>query len=125
GGEAPYALPDPATGAIKSVNWKAPALNTIFYKFSEEEITYILVYGRTFSPMPPWGVAGGGPMTDQNIETLLAYMKSIQIEREDCGVGEDDPVTCPSGHLPAQDQANIDTLADQAVANGEYATRGE
>lgn len=125
GGEAPYPLINPATGAINLVSWKAPALNTIFYKFSEEEIRYILVYGRTFSPMPPWGVEGGGPMNDQQLDTLIAYMKSIQIEREDCGVGEDDPVTCPSGHLPAENQQNIDTLADQAVASGEFASRGE
>lgn len=125
GGVAPYPLIDSATGAINQVSWKAPSLNTIFYRFSEEEIRYILVYGRTFSPMPPWGVDGGGPMNDQQIDTLIAYMKSIQIPREDCGVGEEDPITCPSGHLPAENQEDIDTLVDSAVASGEYASRGE
>jgi mono/diheme cytochrome c family protein len=125
GGEAPYNLTDPATGNVTSVNWKAPALNTIFYKFSEEEVRFILVYGRAFSPMSPWGVEGGGPMNDQQIDTLIHYMRSIQIEREDCGPGEDDPATCPSGHLPADVQADIDTLANQAVADGTYASYGE
>ncbi len=125
GGAAPFPLIDPTTGAINSVNWKAPSLNTIFYRFSEDEIRYILVYGRTFSPMPPWGVQGGGPMNDQQIDTLIAYLKSIQIPRENCGEGEEDPITCPSGHLPAENQANLDVLADQAVENGEYASRGE
>ena len=105
GGVAEYNLTDPATGEVRAVTWAAPALNTIFYRYSEEEVRYILVYGRPFSPMPAWGVAGGGPMNDQQIDTLLAYLKSIQIEREDCGVGEDDPLICPSGHLPADVQA--------------------
>ena len=76
--------------------------------------------------MSPWGVDGGGPMNDQQIDTLIAYLHSIQIDREDCGVGEDDvktsarPVTCPSDI-----QADIDTLARQSVDDGTYGSYGE
>jgi mono/diheme cytochrome c family protein len=125
GGEAPYNLTDPATGNVTAVNWKAPAVNTIFYRFDEDEVRFILVYGRPFSPMSPWGVEGGGPMNDQQIDTLLAYMRSIQIPREDCGVGEDDPLSCPSGHLPSDIQDDIDTAAMQSVEDGTYASYGE
>jgi mono/diheme cytochrome c family protein len=125
GGVAEYNLTDPATGDVRAVTWAAPALDTIFYRFSEDEVRYILTYGRPFSPMPAWGVAGGGPMNDQQIDTLLAYLKSIQIEREDCGVGEDDPQICPSGHLPADMQQEIDDAAQKAVDDGEAATYGE
>ncbi len=125
GGSAPYNLTDPATQQVTSVAWNAPALNTIFYRFSEEEVRFILVYGRPFSPMSPWGVAGGGPMNDQQIDTLLAYMHSIQIDREGCGLGEDDIKTCPSGNLPAATQNDIDTLANKAVADGTYSSYGE
>lgn len=125
GGVAEYNLTDPSTGEVQAVSWAAPALNTIYYKFSEEEIRYILVYGRPFSPMPAWGVAGGGPMNDQQIDTLLAYLKSIQIEREDCGVGEEDAQVCPSGHLPSETQQEIDAAARQAVEDGTYASYGE
>ena len=125
GGEAPYNLTDPATGEVTAVNWKAPALNTVTYRFDDDEIRFILVYGRAFSPMSPWGVEGGGPMNDQQIDTLIAYIHSIQIEREDCGEGEDDPATCPSGHLPSSIQNDIDTLARAAVADGTYETYGE
>jgi mono/diheme cytochrome c family protein len=125
GGVAEYNLTDPATGEVKAVTWAAPALDTIYYRYSEEEIRYILVYGRPFSPMPAWGVAGGGPMNDQQIDTLLAYLKSIQIEREDCGVGEADALICPSGHLPADVQAEIDAAARKAVEDGDAATYGE
>ena len=125
GGSAAYNLTDPATGEVTAVNWNAPALNSIFYRFDEDEVRFILVYGRPFSPMSPWGVEGGGPMNDQQIDTLLAYMHSIQIEREDCGPGEDDPATCASGHLPSEIQSDIDLLANQAVENGTYGSYGE
>jgi mono/diheme cytochrome c family protein len=125
GGEAPYNVADPKTGEVTSVLWKAPALNTVFYRFDEDEVRFILVYGRPFSPMSPWGLEGGGPMNDQQISTQIAYLKSIQIEREDCGVGEDDPTICPSGHLPAETQGEIEAAARQSVEDGTYASYGE
>ncbi len=109
GGVAEYNLTDPTTGEVRAVN-------SVFYRFDDDEVRFILVYGRPFSPMSPWGVEGGGPMNDQQIDTLIAYMQSIQIEREDCGPGEDDPQSCPSGHLPADQQADIDLRAEQLMA---------
>jgi len=46
-------------------------------------VRYILTYGRPFSPMSAWGVLGGGPMNDQQIDTLIAYLASIQLSPED------------------------------------------
>lgn len=125
GGAAPYNLTDPATGEVTAVSWAAPAVNTIFYRFDEDEVRFILVYGRPFSPMSPWGLDGGGPMNDQQIDTLIAYMQSIQIERENCGEGEDDPQSCPSGHLPSSIQDDIDSLALASVEDGTYDSYGE
>lgn len=125
GGAAEYNLTDTTTGAVRPVSWVAPALNTILYRFDEDEVRFILVYGRPFSPMPPWGVDGGGPMNDQQIDTLIAYMESIQIDREGCVEGEGSVKTCPSGHLPADVQADIDTLANQSVEDGRFDSYGE
>ncbi|HWM21517.1 MAG TPA: cytochrome c [Ilumatobacteraceae bacterium] len=125
GGVAPFNITDGRTGEVNAVDWYAPALNTVFYRFDEEEVRFIIVYGRAFSPMSPWGLEGGGPLNDQQVDTLLAYIKSIQIEREDCGPDETDPLLCESGHLPADDQADIDELARRAVEDGEFATYGE
>lgn len=115
GGAATYNLTDPATGEVREVNWIAPAVNTVLYRFDEDEVRFILVYGRPFSPMSPWGVEGGGPMNDQQIDTLISYLRSIQIDREDCGEGEEDVKTCASGHLPAEIQDDIDTRARQMM----------
>ena len=83
--------------------WKAPALNTVLYRFGEDEVRFILKYGRPFSPMSAWGLAGGGPMNEQQIQTLIEYLKSIQIPREDCSEEEADDPLCESGHLPGGD----------------------
>lgn len=115
GGVAAYNITDPATGATEAVNWIAPAVNTIFYRFDEDEVRFILVYGRPGSPMSPWGLDGGGPLNRQQIDTLIAYLWSLQIERENCAEGEDDPLSCASGNLPAEKQDQIDERARQLM----------
>lgn len=130
GGEAPFTVTDPVSNAVQAVNWKAPALNTVFYKFDASEIEFILNYGRPFSPMSPWGTIGGGPMTSQQIETLIEYLKSIQIPREGClddELGGDeyfDVELCDSGILPASDREDIQTAITQAMEE-EGVTEGE
>ena len=109
---------------MQAVNWTAPALNTVLYRFSADEVTYILTYGRPFSPMSAWGVAGGGPMNDQQISDLIAYLASIQIPMEGCASSAS-PI-CQNGHLPTGDPANpavntqaaIQAAAEAAVAVG-------
>ncbi len=130
GGVAPFTITDPNTGQVKAVNWTAPALNTVLYRFSTDELTYIITYGRPFSPMSPWGVAGGGPMNDQQISDLVAYITSIQIPMEGCAPGE---IICDAGHLPTGDpnnpqvntQADIEAQAEKSVQDGTYKTLGE
>ncbi|MFM8957634.1 MAG: c-type cytochrome [Actinomycetota bacterium] len=125
GGVASYAVTDPKTGEVKAVNWKAPAINTVFYRYSEEEVRFILNYGRPFSPMSAWGLVGGGPMNAQQIQTVLDYVKSIQIPREGCTSPSDDPQLCDGGHLPKDKQDEIQAEAERLVANGTYGSLGE
>ena len=63
-------MTDQVTGQVRAVNWYAPALNTVLYRFDEDEVSYILTYGRPGSPMSAWGLDGGGPMNAQQIQTL-------------------------------------------------------
>ncbi len=39
----------------------------------------IITYGRPGTPMPAWGIEGGGPKNDQAISDLTAYLQSIQL----------------------------------------------
>jgi mono/diheme cytochrome c family protein len=130
GNVAPYAVTDVNTGEVTAVSWYAPALNTVFYRFSKEEVRFILNYGRPFSPMSAWGAPGGGPMTEQNIETLLVYLETIQIQPEGCltddsFVKDADPFVCEGGTLPAADQQSIQDAVDAYLAANPGASEGE
>jgi mono/diheme cytochrome c family protein len=84
GGITPQFTLNDAAGKFKAgVYWFAPALNTVLLRFSKDEVKDILTYGRPGTPMPAWGTAGGGPMTDQQLDDLLAYLQSIQITSKD------------------------------------------
>lgn len=129
GGVAPYPITD-ATGKTTVVSWVAPALNTILYRYSKEEITFILNYGRPFSPMPAWGAPGGGPMTAQNIETLIVYLESIQLPPEGCIADESfpdkaDPAICEGGVLPEATRVEIAEAVERYQASNPGASEGE
>lgn len=125
GGNAPYVITDPVTGEARSVSWTAPALNNVLYRFDPDEVSYIITYGRPGSPMSAWGLDGGGPLNEQQVESLVAYIESIQIPREECNDEEAGDPLCPTGHLPAERQEEIQQAAARAVENGEYETLGE
>ena len=82
GGVAPYTLTDPVNpdALPKQVQWVAPALDTAMLRYRKEEVRNILVYGRPGTPMPPWGVKGGGPMNDQQIDDLIAYLEHLALD---------------------------------------------
>jgi mono/diheme cytochrome c family protein len=135
GGQAPTAITDPKTGEVRAVNWFAPALNTVLYRYTGDEVRFILNYGRTFSPMPAWGTIGGGPMNAQQIETIIAYMRSIQITPATCvtepGFAPVSGLTdltklkvCDAGTLPDDEKTKIDNAAKAAaqklVDGGKY-----
>jgi mono/diheme cytochrome c family protein len=78
-----FVITDPVTEDVSVVDWRAPALNTVLLRFSREEVRFILTYGRPGTPMPAWGVAGGGPLNDQQIQNLIDYLDANQISPEE------------------------------------------
>lgn len=100
GGVASYTITDPNGEFVEQVQWQAPALNTVLWRFSEDEVRYILDYGRPFSPMPAWGVVGGGPLNEQQVQNLIDYMWTIQLTPEEMQAevqGELDRLTAEDG----------------------------
>lgn len=85
GGSTTYVMPDPTDEEAppREVQWAAPPLDTVLLRYSKDELEAILVYGRANTPMPAWGIEGGGPMNDQQITDLIAYIESIQLDPED------------------------------------------
>jgi mono/diheme cytochrome c family protein len=90
GGQATFIINDQNGQFVEQVSWVAPALNNVMYRFSEEGVRYILNYGRPGSPMAAWGGPGGGPLTTQQIDNLIAYMWSIQLTPDEMTVEVDD-----------------------------------
>lgn len=98
-GEAPenvnplcYEVEGDETNYACSVSWAAPALNTVYYRFSREEIGNIITYGRAGTPMGAWGIAGGGPLTEQKIDSLLDFLATIQLSPDEVAKQQSDAV---------------------------------
>ena len=84
GGVVPFIMQDPTDeDDVIPVSWSAPSLNDVLLRYSEDEVKQILVYGRPPTPLPAWGVEGGGALGDQQINDLIAFLESIQITPEE------------------------------------------
>jgi mono/diheme cytochrome c family protein len=100
GGSTSAFVSDPAHPDIPQhqVSWSVPPLNSVLLRFDGsaadvdpnanigtalDAVRTIIVYGRAGTPMPAWGLAGGGPMNDQQINDLVAYLESIQLSNAD------------------------------------------
>ena len=116
GGVAPFTLTDEAQGKfVAQVQWTAPALTAVFTRFDEAEVRYILNYGR--GVMPPWGTIGGGPMTDQQINELIVYLRTIQnIGDEGAKKVQDDVMAGVTALAKADVLEQDSTLIAQATA---------
>jgi mono/diheme cytochrome c family protein len=65
------------------VTWQAPPLDVELLRFSKQEVKEIITFGRPGTPMPPWGVASGkGVLNQQGIDDLVNYIQSIQVTPE-------------------------------------------
>ncbi|HSO49159.1 MAG TPA: cytochrome c, partial [Acidimicrobiia bacterium] len=64
-----------------TVSWAAPSLNDIFFRFDEDEVNYWVTFGRGNTPMPPWGLPGGGPLNDEQVVDVVNYLKTIQVSQ--------------------------------------------
>ena len=82
GGVVNTAITSSSGEFVAQVNWKAPALNTLMSRHTEDEILHVLNYGRN-GVMPAWGSGGGGPLTDQQLEEIIFYLRSVQISEDE------------------------------------------
>jgi mono/diheme cytochrome c family protein len=80
GGAAPYLE---ARSQVNVSNWAAPSLNDLLYRYDRDEARFWIVYGRAGSPMPAWGLPGGGPLNEQQVDDLLDYIESFQVSQTD------------------------------------------
>lgn len=108
---------------VAQVNWQAPALNNVLYRYSREEVLDILNYGRGNTPMPAWGAPGGGPLTEQQLTDTIDYLTSIQVPAEDTRT----EVAAQIEKVCKPDDEGLCTIPDPSSPNGsvKYRTLGE
>ncbi len=125
GGSAPYVLRDQDGQFLANTTWLAPALNDLFLRYSEEEVTFILNFGRPGSPMAAWGLPGGGPLTSQQVQTTIEYLQTLEVPTLDpIEIDEsDDPVA--AREAADRQSAKITAEVERSLADGEFATLGE
>ncbi|MCP5026863.1 MAG: c-type cytochrome [Actinomycetia bacterium] len=110
----------------ESVNWKAPALDTILSRYSEEEVRYVLNYGRPGSPMAAWGTPGGGPLTTQQVDNLIDFLRTIQVQSYDpLDISDDEDLAAEQVAQVDQLQAGVQDELDKSLEEGEYESLGE
>jgi len=104
---------------VAQVTWKAPALNTVLSRFSEDEVLHVLNFGRN-GVMPAWGGPGGGPLSEQELETAIFYLRSIQIDetsiRTEVSQGIRDGVAAQLTAESASDWAVAIRAAEEGLA---------
>ncbi len=99
-----------------SVAWSAPAINTVFYRYNPEEVRFWLVYGRANSPMPAWGLAGGGPMDEQQVDELMEYLQSdeFMLPQDEALALIDSSVNQALSRLETAEASMTEAIAEQA-----------
>ncbi len=138
GGTAPYVLLDADGQFLDNANWKAPALNNVLLRYSEEEVRYILNFGRPGSPMAAWGTPGGGPLTSQQVDNTIIYLRTLQEQSLDpIEIAEAGPADEPTSLNMDDDESREAQLAadaitaeiteevERSIADGEFETVGE
>ena len=90
GGVAPFVINDQNGQFVAQVNWTAPALNNLLYRYNTDQVRFILDYGRPGTPMAAWGADGGGPLTTQQIDNVIDYLWSVQLSPHDLRKQVDD-----------------------------------
>jgi mono/diheme cytochrome c family protein len=110
GGSASYI--EKRTGV--TVNWSAPSLNDVFYRYSPDEVNFWVTYGRPNTPMPPWGVAGGGAMNEAQVADIVAYLGTIQIPQQEVLAEIEGAITGEMNRLAGADQAMAAAIVTQS-----------
>ena len=95
-----------------TVSWAAPPINDVFYRYDADEVNYWLTFGRGNTPMPAWGLAGGGPMNEKQIEDVVNYLRTIQIDQQEAVDAAAAEVSVQLGRLD-----NADTTMETAIIN--------
>ena len=95
------------------ITWAAPSLNDVFYRYDEDEVRYWITFGRANTPMPAAGLEGGGSMTSQEMDQVIAYLRSIQIPQQEAFAQTETRVTQALDRIEGGAENVGEALSDQ------------
>ncbi len=125
GGSAAFV--EPRSGV--AVSWAAPALDDILYRYTPDEVNFWVTFGRGNTPMPGWGLDGGGPMNAAQVEDVVNYLATIQISQQEAvdrlpGKLDEQLTRLENGETTVQraiiDQAQVLAVIDQAPEDADF-----
>jgi mono/diheme cytochrome c family protein len=126
GGGGSSSFLEPRSGILTS--WMAPSLDDIFHRYEPEQIRHWVTFGRAGTPMPAWGVEGGGPLSEQQVDEIVAYIREIQISQEAAFAAVEDRVRAELTRIDSADdvvdgriEAQRAAIADLLAAPDQYA----
>jgi mono/diheme cytochrome c family protein len=118
GGVANFVINDQNGQFVAQVEWIAPALNNVLYRYDEDQVRYILNFGRPGTPMAAWGEPGGGPLTSQQVDNIIDYLWTVQLEVDEMRDEVDDLVR-------SLDPALADRMLAVRNSNADLAPNGD
>ncbi len=95
-----------------TVSWEAPALNDILYRYDRDELNFWITFGRGNTPMPAWGLEGGGPLNEAQVEDVVNYLATIQVPQAEVLEKLDPAISVQLDRL-----ANADATVASAILN--------
>jgi mono/diheme cytochrome c family protein len=110
GGTATYI--EKRTGV--TTDWAVPSLDDIFYRYEADEVNFWVTYGRPNTPMPAWGLAGGGAMNTNQVQDIVNYLESIQIAQTDTLARVTGKLNSEQQRLAGAEAAMAEAIATQA-----------
>ena len=112
-----------------NVAWSAPSLNDVGYRYDDDELNFWVTFGRGNTPMPAWGLAGGGPLNEAQVVDVVNYLGTIQIPQVEAVNEVPSPVTVELTKLENADaivaaailaQAQVVAEVKQAPKDSEF-----
>ena len=110
---------------VTVAGWASPALDDIFYRYDRDEIGFWIVYGRANTPMPPWGLEGGGPLNSQQVDDLLNYIQSFQVDQTQALLKVEGLITGAGNRLAGAADAVDSQIEEQQAEIERIRTSGE
>lgn len=113
GGVFATSITDDEGAYVADVSWQAPALTSVLSRFTTEEVTDVLDYGRN-GVMPAWGAPGGGPLTSNQLKDLIAYLRTVQLGEDALRASVDEGITTGARAIVLEQQPGLKSALDAA-----------